>query len=363
MTSIVVPDSRIVSSHQATARPQAVGRWLLVMAAMVFVMVVIGGITRLTESGLSITEWQPITGAIPPLTQADWGRAFDLYKATAEYQQVNSGMSLDNFKTIFFWEYFHRLWGRLIGLAFVLPLVWFTIKRAIPAGYAPRLLVLLALGGLQGVIGWWMVVSGLAQRTDVSHVRLAIHLMTALFLFGVLLWTALDLLGRNAKRMSVPTLAIWAFAVLALQLLFGAYVAGLNAGYAFSSWPLMGDTPYPEGAPWLEPALRNFVDNPITVQFIHRWLAFVVLAVAIILARATKRAGGQREAILLHVAVGTQILLGIATLMSGVQLHLAVLHQATAVLLVAAFVIAAHRLSSAKQLGYDYTRQQSAGLA
>ncbi len=318
------------------------------MAALVFLMVVIGGITRLTESGLSITEWRPVSGAIPPLTQADWARAFDLYKATSEYQQVNRGMTLDSFKTIFFWEYLHRLFGRVIGLAFVLPLLWFAFKRAIPRGYGPRLVLLLFLGGMQGVIGWWMVVSGLANRTDVSHVRLAIHLLTALFLFGVILWTALDLLGSGARRLKLPTVAIWGLAILGLQLMFGAYVAGLNAGYAFSSWPLMGDALYPEAAPWLEPALRNLVDNPITVQFIHRWLAFGVLAAAIVLARATKRVGGRRESILLHAAVGTQILLGIATLMSGVQLELAVMHQAVAVILIAAFVMAAHRLSDAQ---------------
>jgi cytochrome c oxidase assembly protein subunit 15 len=330
---------------QPAARPRAVGGWLLFVAALIFVMVIIGGITRLTESGLSITEWKPVSGAIPPLTAADWARAFELYRATPEYLQINRGMTLEQFKAIFFWEYVHRLLGRIIGLAFALPLLWFAWKRAIPRGYGPRLVILLALGGLQGAIGWWMVASGLVERTDVSHVRLAVHLLSALFLFGVIVWTALDLFGRDARRLRVPTVAIWGLAVLGLQLLFGAYVAGLNAGYAFNSWPLMGDTFYPAGAQWLQPALRNFVDNPITVQFIHRWLAFGVVLAAAILARRVKRIGGRRESIILHAVVGVQVLLGIATLMSGVQLHLAIAHQATAVLLLGSFLLAAHRLA------------------
>ena len=348
MTTTVAPDLTLTSTERLTARPIAVGRWLLGMAALIFVMVVVGGITRLTESGLSITEWKPVSGTIPPLTQAEWEQAFDLYKATPEYLQVNRGMALEDFKAIFFWEYIHRLLGRVIGLAFALPLIWFTIKRAIPRGYAPRLVLLLALGALQGAIGWWMVASGLVNRTDVSHLRLAVHLLTALFLFGAILWTALDLLGHNARRLKMPTVAIWALAVLSVQLLFGAYVAGLDAGYAFSSWPLMGDEFYPSQAPWLEPAIRNFVDNPITVQFVHRWLAFGVVIAAVFLARATKKVGGRRESIILHSVLGTQILLGIATLMSGVQLHLAAAHQATAVLLVASFLLAAHRLAEAR---------------
>jgi cytochrome c oxidase assembly protein subunit 15 len=350
MTSTIAPDLTLSSAERPTARPIAVGRWLLGMAALIFLMVVVGGITRLTESGLSITEWKPLSGTIPPLTQADWARAFELYKATPEYLQINRGMTLEDFKSIFFWEYIHRLLGRVIGLAFALPLLWFTIKRAVPRGYAPRLLMLLALGGLQGAIGWWMVASGLVNRTDVSHVRLAVHLLTALFLFGAILWTALDLLGPEARRLRMPTVAIWALAVLGLQLMFGAYVAGLNAGYAFSSWPLMGDSLYPSQAPWLEPFIRNFVDNPITVQFVHRWLAFGVLIAAIFLARATKRVGGRRESIFLHSVIGTQILLGIATLMSGVQLHLAAAHQAMAVLLLASFLLAGHRLAEARSL-------------
>lgn len=329
------------------ARPLTISNWLLTLCGLIFVMVVVGGITRLTESGLSITEWKPITGAIPPLTEAQWLREFDLYKRIPEYQQVNRGMTLAEFKNIFFWEWAHRQLGRVIGLVALVPLVWFAVKRAIPKGYGLKLASIFFLVCVQGAIGWWMVASGLTERTDVSHIRLAVHLLTAFFIFAFSLWIALDLRSPGAAPRRVPTLAIWAFAILALQLLFGAYVAGLNAGHAFNSWPLMGDELYPAEAPWLEPVLRNLVDNPITVQFIHRWLAFGVLAMAILLAIKAKRAGGRRESMALHIVVGVQILLGIATLLSGVQLHLAVAHQGTATLVIAAFVAAAHRLAVA----------------
>lgn len=331
-----------------TARRLAIANWLLTLAGLIFVMVIVGGITRLTESGLSITEWKPVSGTLPPLNEAQWLREFDLYKRIPEYQQINRGMSLAEFKNIFFWEYVHRLLGRVIGLAALLPLIWFAVKRAIPQGYGWRLASIFVLICIQGAIGWWMVASGLTARTDVSHLRLAVHLLTALFIFALALWTALDLRSPGAERRRVPTIGIWCFAVLGLQLLFGAYVAGLDAGYAFNTWPLMGDELYPEAAPWLEPAVRNFVDNPITVQFIHRWLAFVVLAFAVVIARQVKRAGGRQESILLHSAIGTQILLGIWTLLSGVHLHVAVAHQGMAVLVVAGFVAAAHRLAVAR---------------
>jgi cytochrome c oxidase assembly protein subunit 15 len=327
-----------------TERPLAISNWLLSLCALIFVMVVVGGITRLTESGLSITEWKPISGAIPPITEAQWLREFELYKRIPEYQQINQGMSLAEFKNIFFWEWVHRQLGRVIGLAALLPLAWFAFKKAIPRGYGWRTGSIFLLVCVQGAIGWWMVASGLTERTDVSHLRLAVHLLTALFIFGWTLWTALDLRVEGAVPRRVPTLGLWAFAALALQLLFGAYVAGLDAGYAFNTWPLMGDELYPSAAPWLEPLARNFVDNPITVQFIHRWWAFVVLAVAIVLARNVRKVSRKHSA-LLHSAVGVQILLGIGTLLSGMSLHVAVAHQATAVLVVASFVAAVHRLA------------------
>ena len=330
-------------------QPRAIALWLLGVAVMVFAMVVVGGITRLTESGLSIVEWAPVSGTLPPLSEAAWTAEFEAYKATPQYAQVNTGMSLAEFKNIYFWEYVHRLLGRVIGLAFALPLLWFAVRRAIPTGYGWRLVALLALGGLQGFIGWWMVASGLVNVPEVSHIRLAVHLMNALLILGALVWVALDLLRLNkdadAQPARVPTLAIWAFAILAMQIMFGAYVAGLEAGYAFSTWPLMGDSWFPEGAPMLEPWLRNFVDNPIVVQFVHRWLAFAVAVVVLLVARDTWRRGAQLPAMLLVFTLAAQIMLGILTLLTGVALSIAAAHQGMAALLLAALVLAAHRIA------------------
>jgi cytochrome c oxidase assembly protein subunit 15 len=330
------------------AQPLAISRWLLLVAALVFLMVVIGGITRLTESGLSMTRWEPISGIVPPHNAAQWQAEFDAYRATPEYLKVNRGMSLSEFKDIFFWEYVHRAVGRLIGIAFALPLLWFAWRRAIPNGYGWRLTAILALGGLQGGIGWWMVASGLVDRPDVSHIRLAIHLLTALLIFSYTIWTALDLrrLARDpgARPARLPTLGVWTLCLLALQLMFGAYVAGLDAGYAFNSWPKMGDEWFPSGTPMLQPFLANLVDNPIVVQFVHRWLAFAVAAAALALAwRALqRRMTGAAAAVV--IALTIQILLGISTLLSGVMIDIAVAHQAMAVLLLASILFAAHRI-------------------
>lgn len=334
------------AARAAQPRPLALSRWLLLVALLVFAMVVVGGITRLTESGLSIVEWKPVTGAIPPLTHEQWDAAFRAYQATPEYQQINRGMSLADFKFIFFWEYVHRLLGRLIGLAFALPLLWFAMKRAIPAGYGPRLVALLLLGGLQGAIGWWMVASGLVNRTDVSHVRLAVHLLTALFILGGLVWTALDLRALHRDYRARPArltgFALAALALLFVQLLLGAFTAGLNAGFAFSSWPKMGEEWFPAATPMIEPAWRNLVDNPIVVQFSHRWFAWVAAGMLALLAWRARGGAG----FLLGILIVTQIALGIATLLSGVLIDVAVAHQAVGALLVAAAAAAAHRLGS-----------------
>ena len=333
-------------------RPAAIASWLLFVAGLVFLMVVVGGITRLTESGLSMVRWEPISGAIPPLDEAAWAAEFEAYQASPEYRKINAGMSLAQFKEIFFWEYLHRLLGRFIGLAFALPLAWFAWARAIPNGYGWRLVGLFLLGGLQGVIGWWMVASGLVDRPEVSHIRLAVHLLLALLIFALLIWTALDLqrLSRNpgAARVKLPVSAAWVLSVLGLQLLFGAYVAGLDAGYAFNSWPKMGEDWFPQGTPMLQPFVVNLADNPIVVQFVHRWLAFLVAADIFALAWLAWRRDVRTPALLMSAAVVVQILLGIATLLSGVELWIAVAHQAMAALLLASVVATAHQLGASR---------------
>ena len=327
-----------------TARPALLANWLLAVALLVFAMVVVGGITRLTESGLSITEWKPITGAIPPLNEAQWMAEFQKYQQIPEYKELNQGMSLQDFKFIFFWEWVHRLLGRLIGMAFALPLIWFAVRRTIPKGYGPRLVALLALGGLQGAVGWWMVSSGLSERTDVSHYRLAVHLLTALLILAGLIWTALDLRALAADPAAGPSrltpLAAVTAVILFIQLLFGAWVAGLNAGWASDTWPLMNGHIFPENAQFL--GLSSLSDDPHLVHFIHRWWAWVAVAALILLARAARKAGSRPASIAIHSAFGTQILLGIATVMSGMNITLSVLHQAVGALLVAATAWGAH---------------------
>ena len=344
MDSILPASS--VRSDEAHARPLALARWLLAVAGLVFVMVVVGGITRLTESGLSITEWKPLSGAIPPLTQGDWQRAFDLYRTTPEFREVNgpAGMDLSAFKNIYFWEWAHRLLGRLVGLAFALPFAWLAIKRAIPRGYGWRLGALLALGASQGALGWYMVQSGLVSRTDVSHFRLSAHLLTALLIFAGLVWTSLDLrrLASGDQRPARLTpLATGAALILFIQLLLGAWVAGLDAGHVASDWPLMNDRLVPDGIDASLGPMFALAHDPFLLHFLHRWWAWVALAAMVIVARRV-RPLDRRASIAIHVALGTQILLGIATVTSGMNIVLAVFHQAVGALLVAAFAWGAH---------------------
>ncbi len=323
--------------RDTAARPRAIIWWLLIVACLVFLMIVVGGITRLTESGLSIVRWEPVSGIVPPLNAEQWQAEFAAYRDSPEYRQINAGMSLAQFKGIFFWEYVHRLLGRVIGLAFALPLLWFWLKKQIPAGYHARLVALLALGGLQGAVGWWMVASGLVDRPDVSHIRLSAHLLTALFILGGLVWTALDLFGLDRHGEAHPArltgFGLTVLAILFFQLLLGAWTAGLEAGYAFNSWPKMGSEWFPAGTPMLEPRWRNIVDNPIVVQFAHRWWAVVTVLALILLARKVR--GVHRAAsIAIHTVFGTQFLLGVATLLTGVNIVVATLHQAVGALVV-----------------------------
>jgi heme a synthase len=335
------------------SRTRGLSNLLLFVAALVFAMVVVGGITRLTESGLSITEWKPIVGAIPPLTHADWQQAFDLYKQTPQYREVvgPAGMTLSGFKFIFFWEWVHRLLGRIIGLVFFVGVGWFALKRAIPRGFTWRLVALFVLGGLQGAVGWFMVMSGLEGRTEVSPYRLSAHLLFALFLFSALIWTALDLRQLDWGRDSRPArLTGWgelALGTLFIQLLLGAWVAGFRAGYVSNTWPDMNGHFIPQGIDWSHGTLFAFTHDLYLLHFMHRWWAWAVVLVLVLFARQVKRVeGGRAASIAIHSAFGTQIILGILTVLSGIAIWLAVLHQATGTLLVAATVWGAHELGT-----------------
>lgn len=330
-----------------TPRPAALANLLLFVAGLVFAIVVVGGITRLTESGLSITEWKPLSGAIPPLTQADWARAFELYRQTPQYQQVAgpAGMTLAGFKFIFFWEWVHRFLGRIIGLIFFVGVAWFAVKRQIPKGYGLRLAALFVLGGLQGAVGWFMVMSGLEGRTEVSPYRLSAHLLFALFLFAALVWTALDLRQPDSKPARLTGWGLAALGTLFIQLMLGAWVAGFRAGYVSNSWPDMGGRFVPQGIDWSNGPLFAMTHDPFLIHFMHRWWAWVVVAVLVVFARKVRKVEGARAAsIAIHSAFGTQIILGALTVLSGIALWLAVLHQATGALLVAATVWGAHEL-------------------
>ena len=330
-------------------RPLALANWLLTIAALVVLIVAVGGITRLTESGLSITEWDVVTGAVPPLSEAQWQAEFAAYQRTGEYQREAgpAGMTLADFKSIYFWEWFHRLIGRAIGLAFALPLAWFWVRREIPAGYHARLVALLALGGLQGVFGWFMVRSGLNDTMiDVSHFWLSIHLLTALFTLAGLVWTALDLrclAAGHARPARLTGLSLATGLVLFVQLLLGAWVAGLNAGLASDTWPLMQDKLFPD-INWSNGLGWALTHEPFLLHFLHRWWAWVAVAMLVWMARRVRKAGVRSASIAMHTAFGTQILLGIATVLTGVALWIAVAHQLFGALLVAATAWGAHVL-------------------
>lgn len=339
------------SRAETRTRPIALSNLLFVTAALVFAMVVVGGITRLTESGLSITEWKPISGAIPPLTQDDWQRVFGLYKQTPQYREIAgpAGMTLSGFKFIFFWEWVHRFLGRLIGLIFFVGVAWFALRRAIPKGFGWRLAGLFLLGGLQGAVGWFMVMSGLEGRTEVSPYRLSAHLLFALFLMSALIWTALDLRqlahDPDARPARLKSWSVVTLGVLFIQLMLGAWVAGFRAGYVSNTWPDMNDHFVPEGIDWSRGTSFALTHDPFLLHFMHRWWAWVVVAVLVLFSRQVRKVSGARSAsIAIHSAFGTQIILGILTVLSGIAIWLAVLHQANGALLVAATVWGAHEL-------------------
>jgi heme a synthase len=341
-------ESALSQDSRATQRfvPDRLAWWLLSVALMVFCIVIVGGITRLTESGLSITEWKPVLGTLPPLSDAQWASEFEKYKQIPEYIQINgpAGMTLAEFKFIYFWEWVHRLLGRVIGLALALPFFWFALRRQLPPGYTLRIFALVMLVGLQGTIGWWMVASGLETRTDVSHFRLAAHLLTALVILGGLVWTALDLRASGQKPAQLTGFSAVVLVILFIQLLLGAWVAGLNAGYVSNSWPLMNERLVPDGINWDQGIWYAITHDPFLTHFLHRWWAWVVVAALIIMARKLKREGARSISIAIHSSFGVQILLGIATVMTGMNIVLAVLHQAVGALVVITTVWGAHRL-------------------
>ncbi len=338
------------------ANAQAIARWLFIVALMVVAIVAVGGVTRLTESGVSITEWKPVTGTIPPITDAQWQAEFAAYRATPQYQLINgpAGMTLAAYKFIFFWEWVHRLLARTIGLVFAAPLTWFWIKGRIPQGYKPRLLALLALGAAQGAVGWWMVKSGIVNDVKVSHFRLAAHLLVALITLGGLIWTALDLiaLAKGERRAKLGGLGALALTALLVQLFYGALVAGMRAGtsagggwFNWDAWPLMQGSLYPDGVDWALGPIHALLSDPFLIHFIHRWWAWVVVAMLVVVAR-TLRPLNRKASVVLHSVFGTQVLLGIFTVWSGVTLWIAVLHQLVGALLVAATVWSAHVLGA-----------------
>ena len=338
--SVLLPTSW-TSRNVTTASDQIVTKWLFGIALLVAVMVVIGGVTRLTGSGLSMVEWRPLTGILPPMTTLEWQRVYQLYQDSPEYQQLNYGMSFGKFKTIFFWEYFHRLWGRLLGLAFGLPLIALALTGRIPNGFGRRLFLLLLLGGFQGVVGWWMVKSGLTETASVSQYRLATHLSLALIIFSLLVWTGFDLRdgrGRHPSGYGLATLTL-----LGITIVAGALVAGMDAGLLYNEYPLMGHSLLPVEygeAGWLDP-----FENPASAQFHHRWLGALTFGAVILLGLKGRSGSFTFRGNLLLAAVSLQFILGIVTLLHGVPISLGGMHQAGAVILLGCLLALLHGTS------------------
>lgn len=344
------PSRSSAVTRGANANPRAVAWWLLGVAGLIWIMVALGGATRLTGSGLSIMEWAPLAGILPPMNQAEWQRLYDLYRTIPQYQLQNAGFGMEGFQRIFWLEWAHRFWGRLIGLAYLLPFLWFWWRGAIPRGLMPRLALLFVLGGMQGAIGWFMVASGFdADRTAVSPYRLVLHLSMAFILFAVIVWTALGLL-RPAPVVNEPGLrrqVVAAFWLSALTMLAGGFVAGIRAGFSYNSFPLMDGQLIPAGYLDLAPFWHNWTANMAAVQFNHRLLASLTLLAALGAAFAARRLpdGFARRAVWsMAAAILAQYVLGIVTLLHVVPVSLGTLHQALAVGVLAAGLCAWHAL-------------------
>ena len=336
----------------AAAQPlRAIAVWLLCCCAMIFGMIVIGGITRLTLSGLSITEWQPVTGVLPPLSAAAWAAEFEKYRQIPQYRLLNAGMSLADFQSIYWWEYVHRLWGRLIGIVYAVPFLYFWLRGRLPRRLFAPLGGILLLGAAQGALGWYMVESGLAERVDVSQYRLVAHLALALAIYGLTLWIALGLLVQPP---CTAVAAAWrrgtgaVMALVALTIVAGGFVAGLHAGLTYNTFPLMDGYFVPAGYAQLEPFVRNWFENVAAVQFDHRVLAMTTAAAVLMLWIAGRNAALPRPAgLALHALLATaalQFALGVSTLLFVVPIPIAAAHQAGAVLLLTAAIVFRHAL-------------------
>ncbi len=333
---------------------RAVRRWLLTIAALIALMVLVGGATRLTESGLSIVEWKPVTGTLPPLTEAQWTEAFEGYKSIPQYRELNAGMSLDEFRTIFWWEWSHRLLGRVIGVVYLLPFLYFLWRGALGADLRRRLWIIFGLGTLQGAVGWWMVASGLTQRVEVSQIRLATHLVLALLIYAAIVWTLRRLAERPPFAASSRLKITGVILVLLtfVQLYLGALVAGLRAGRVYNTWPDIDGALFPSAARLLfeQPWWRNLFDNTLTVQFEHRMMAYALFALAILhLTDAIRSRAGPavvNGAAWLAMAITLQAALGILTLLHQVPIPLALAHQAVAIVVLTLAVLQVERLAA-----------------
>lgn len=328
-------------------RQRAIQFWLLSVALLVFALVIVGGATRLTESGLSIVEWRPVTGALPPLSETAWQTEFEKYKRIPQYQQVNRGMSLEAFKTIYWWEWAHRFLGRLVGAAFLLPFLWFLWKGWVAGPLRARLWFIFGLGALQGSVGWWMVASGLTERVTVSPYRLGFHLTLACVIFAALVWTArrIALRGESTAPSRIRYAAVALLGLVIAQIYLGALVAGLRAGYLYNTWPLIDGAFVPAGDRllFLTPLWRNFFENELTVQFMHRMTAYLLWVAAVLHAfdiwRTMRRGGEVTTSLALAGLITAQAAVGVATLLMQTPIGLALFHQGMAVIVLAAAVV------------------------
>jgi cytochrome c oxidase assembly protein subunit 15 len=341
-------------SAQRAPHSRAVRWWLVTVVVLIAIMALVGAATRLTESGLSIVEWKPVTGTLPPLSETQWTQAFEAYKTIPQYRELNAGMNLGEFKTIFWWEWSHRLLGRVIGVAFLLPFLWFLWRGALSADLKLRLWLIFGLGALQGVVGWWMVASGLSERVEVSHYRLATHLMLALLIFAAIVWT-LRRMADTPPPFSTARLKITSVALLVLtfvQLYLGALLAGLRAGRVYNTWPEIDGALIPSAARlfYEQPWWSNLFDNTLTVQFEHRMVAYALFALAILHAvdavRSRAGATAVNGALWLAAAITSQAALGVLTLLNQVPLLLGLAHQAVAMSVVTLAIFQAERLSA-----------------